>query len=323
MNWSGEYLPETLAGLTPARVAALVVIAVLALGLLYLRLSGGSDLSVPNGWVAGDLTMEPCSYSTEDGSVDADCGTLVVPENRNDPESRLIALPVTRIRSTSETPGDPVFRLEGGPGISNMTFPEASRLIDRHDVVLVGYRGVEGSSVLDCPEVESALKSAADFGERGSLQRSAEAFVDCAERLLGDGIDLDGYSLPQRVDDLEAVRTALGYDRINLLSYSVGTRTAMIYSWRYPEALQRSVMIAVNPPGHFFWDPETTDELLGDTRRSAPRTRTAPPAPTTSSLRCAAPPTCRAAGGSCRSKRATSRRPRSGACSRRMTKRPL
>ena len=56
---------------------------------------------------------------------------------------------------------------------------------------------------------------------------------------------------------------ALGYDRIDLLSESAGTRTAMIYSWRYPESIHRSVMIGVNPPGNFLWDAKTTDEQIG------------------------------------------------------------
>jgi hypothetical protein len=46
------------------------------------------------------------------------------------------------------------------------------------------------------------------------------------------------------------------------VSESVGTRTAMIYSWRYPTAIHRSVMIGVNPPGHFLWNPQTTDEQI-------------------------------------------------------------
>lgn len=53
---------------------------------------------------------------------------------------------------------DDAIRLEGGPGKTNMKFSKASRLADNHDVLLVGYRGVEGSSVLDCPEVESLLR---------------------------------------------------------------------------------------------------------------------------------------------------------------------
>jgi pimeloyl-ACP methyl ester carboxylesterase len=69
--------------------------------------------------------------------------------------------------------------------------------------------------------------------------------------------------MAQQADDLEAVRVALGYDRIDLLSESAGTRLAMIYSWRYPANVHRSVQIAVNPPGHFFWDGPTTDRQIG------------------------------------------------------------
>ena len=61
---------------------------------------------------------------------------------------------------------------------------------------------------------------------------------------------------------MEAARVALGYDRIDLLSESAGTRTAIIYSWRYPDSIHRSVMIGVNPPGHFLYYPRTTDEQI-------------------------------------------------------------
>jgi pimeloyl-ACP methyl ester carboxylesterase len=255
-------MPPTRA-FTLQRIVALVVISVLVLGLAYLRFAPGDEsISVPAGAQAGDLILEPCSYTTEKGSYAADCGTLVVPENRADPASRLIALPVTRIRAQSNDPSEPVFRLGGGPGITNMTFPNASRFADDHDIVLVGYRGVEGSSVLDCPEVVSALKGSADFLGDESMRAFSEALASCAQRLRDEGVDLAGYTLAQRVDDLEAARVGLGYDRINLISESVGTRTAMIYSWRYPKSIRRSVMIAANPPGHFLWDSQTTDEQI-------------------------------------------------------------
>jgi pimeloyl-ACP methyl ester carboxylesterase len=248
---------------TPARVVALGLIAVVVLGLGYLRFAPDEGLSVPANARAGDLTLESCEYATEAGSYAADCGTLVVPENRAEPGSRLIALPVTRIRARSEKPAEPVFRLQGGPGITNMTFSKASRLADDHDVVLVGYRGVDGSSVLDCPEVESALKHSTDLLGEKSLRASGDAFRACADRLADSGVDLAGYTLPKRVDDLEAARVALGYDRINLVSESVGTRTALIYSWRYPRSINRSVLIGANPPGHFLWAAKATDEQIG------------------------------------------------------------
>ncbi len=85
-----------------ARVTGLLLIAILALGLAYLNVaSGRSAVSVPAGAKAGQLTLHPCHYGTEQGSYAADCGTLVVPENRVDPKSRLIALPVTRIKARS------------------------------------------------------------------------------------------------------------------------------------------------------------------------------------------------------------------------------
>jgi pimeloyl-ACP methyl ester carboxylesterase len=248
---------------TPVRIVALTVIGLAVVGLAYLRFApDAGSVSVPKDAHAGELSLHSCHYATDKGSYTADCGTLVVPENRADAQSRLIALPVTRIRARSEHPAEAIFRLEGGPGITNMKFAKASRFADDHDVVLVGYRGVDGSSVLDCPEVESALKHSTDFLGQKSFLAYGDGFRSCANRLTDDGVDLAGYSLAQRVDDLEAARVALGYERIDLLSESAGTRTAMIYSWRHPRNIHRSVMIGVNPPGHFLWDAKTTDEQI-------------------------------------------------------------
>jgi pimeloyl-ACP methyl ester carboxylesterase len=249
--------------LTGPRIAALAVITLLIAGLAYVRFAPGDDpVSVWDGAEAGDLKMHDCTYATERGDVPADCGTLVVPENRADRRSRLIALPVTRIRAHSAEPREPIFRLEGGPGLSNMTFPQASRYTGARDVVLVGYRGVDGSSRLDCPEVTSVLKRSPDFLAADSEHDRVDAFEACADRLQRDGVDLAGYTVAQRVDDFEAARAALGYDRVDLVSESAGTRTAMIYAWRHPSSIHRSVMIGANPPGHFVWDPETTDAQI-------------------------------------------------------------
>jgi pimeloyl-ACP methyl ester carboxylesterase len=255
---------EEIRPFTPARIVALALCAVLAFGLAYLRFApDGEFVSVPVAATAGDLILKPCSYATEDGTYNADCGTLVVPENRADARSRLIALPVTRIPARSDHPREPVFLLQGGPGHTNMIFDKVSRYADNHDVVLVGYRGVDGSVRLDCPEVESALRHSADVLSEKTSQAYADAFRSCANRLTNDGVDLGSYGIAQQVDDMEAARAALGYNRINLLSESAGTRTAIIYSWRYPASIQRSIMIGVNPPGHFLWDGRTTDEQIG------------------------------------------------------------
>lgn len=248
---------------TGARVVALVFVVMLVSGLVDIRAAMTDDtLSVPDGAKAGDLLLHSCTYETEEGNEPADCGVLVVAENRTDPDSRLIALPVVRVRARSGSSAEPIFRLEGGPGITNMDFWQASRYVDHRDLVLVGYRGVDGSTRLDCPEVSSALAKGSDMLSEQSFLAYADAFRDCAARFAEDGVDVSSYGLVQQVDDMEAARVALGYDKINLLSESAGTRTAQIYAWRYPDSVHRSVMVGVNPPGHFLWDPEATDEQI-------------------------------------------------------------
>jgi pimeloyl-ACP methyl ester carboxylesterase len=249
---------------TLSRVVALALIALLVGGLVYLRFAPNSSVvSVPEGAKAGDLILQPCDYATENGSYAADCGTLVVPENRADPQPELIALPVTHIRARSDHPREPIFILQGGPGATNMPFDKVSRYADEHDVVLVGYRGVDGSVRLDCPEVEAALQHTTDLVSEKTSQAYADAYRSCANRLTSEGLDLGSYGVAQQVDDMEAARMALGYNRIDLLSESAGTRTGIIYSWRYPDSIHRSILIGVNPPGHFLYYPGTTDEQIG------------------------------------------------------------
>ena len=248
---------------TVARVVAVTLIVLLVAGMMAFRAAGAHEaVHVPSGAVSGDLRLHSCQYDTEDGSYDADCGTLVVPENRLDPRSRLIALPVTRVRATGLHKEAPVFYLQGGPGVTNMEFPYASRFAAHHDVVLVGYRGVDGSVRLDCPEVVSSLTGVKDLLATSTLDAYSAAFRTCATRLADSGVDLAGYNLVQRVDDMEAARTALGYRSINLISESAGTRTAMVYSWRHPHSIHRSVMLAVNPPGHYLYDGTTIDRQI-------------------------------------------------------------
>ena len=82
----------------------------------------------------------------------------------------------------------------------------------------------------------------------------------CAKRLERSGVDLAGYTLEEQADDIEAARVALGYKRIDLLSESAGTRLAMIYQWRYPNSVDRSVMVGVNPPGNFLYSGAEIDQ---------------------------------------------------------------
>jgi len=214
------------------------------------------------GVVAGDFSVVSCVHVARDVEYAAECGTLIVPENRYDESSRLIALPVKRIRASGDGPAEPIFYLTGGPGMSNMDYSDVQWFHENHDIVLVGYRGVDGTVYLGCPEVAETMGSGLPLMSREGMAAQGDAYAACAERLTAEGIDLDGYTVLEVVDDVEAARQALGYPRINLESASYGTRLAQIYTWRYPDRVHRSAMVAVNPPGRFWWDGAILEDQL-------------------------------------------------------------
>jgi pimeloyl-ACP methyl ester carboxylesterase len=249
----------------------IIIISSIALLSLMLAACGSAKkapVTVPAGAQAGDLVgLEPCTYKAGDVELAADCGTLAVPENRADPNSRLIALPVIRVRATGANPAEPIFRFSGGPGTSNLHFRHLEDVIENHDFVQVGYRGVDSSVVLDCPEISEAVRKARGILSDEALESYTAAGASCARRLQAEGVDLAGYTLTETIEDNEDARVALGYERINLLGGSYGTRLEMIYEWMYPDSLHRVVMLAVNPPGRFVWDAEVIDEQIEDYAR--------------------------------------------------------
>ncbi len=212
-----------------------------------------------------DLPLKRSAIKIEEGTFVVERGSLRVPENRSRAAAREIEIPIVRYRSRNAQPAEPIFWLDGGPGMSNLSFKPPVRLLDNHDVVLVGYRGADGSSILKCPEIGRALKGVAgDVLNSASRARLRRAVTQAAQNLIASGVDLEGYTIPEVVADLETAREALGYQRVNLLSGSYGTRVAQIYAQLHPDRIVRSIMIGVNPPGHFVWTPEATDAKLAD-----------------------------------------------------------
>lgn len=193
----------------------------------------------------------------------ADYGTITVSENRSNNLSRVIHLPVIRIHAKSENPKEPIFGMAGGPGQTNMNWLPIDSLLYDHDFVMVGYRGVDGSTVLDCPEVtEAMINGGDDLLSESSLKNISKSWVESFNRFKSARIDIDGYTIPETIEDMEVVRKIFKYERINILSESYGTRIAYIYGLKHPSMIFRTAMIGVNTPGNFIWDPIKTDELI-------------------------------------------------------------
>ncbi|HET9590161.1 MAG TPA: alpha/beta hydrolase [Anaerolineales bacterium] len=224
-------------------------------------------LDVPEGARAGQLAgLEACEYQPAGSKAKfaAECGTLVVPENWDKAATRLIALPVVRIPASGTNPAEPVFYLLGGPGLSNLSLAPPDWLPEDHDVVIVGYRGVDGTVRLACPDVTrliGAHKGKDLFSEQARAEYAA-AVGQCAAAHQAAGVDLAGYTVPNVVEDLEAARLAFGYDRINLFSQSFGTRIAQLYAYLHPGSLHRLVLFGIAKPGSLVDDPAVFDQMI-------------------------------------------------------------
>nr|WP_315171801.1 alpha/beta fold hydrolase [uncultured Flavobacterium sp.] len=191
-------------------------------------------------------------------------GYINVLENRDSDNTRIIKLPVVIYKSSNAIPLEPVFKLSGGPGESNIPDKISNAdLLKNHDFVFVGYRGADGSIQLKSKELTKAMKGLNDqLLSDASLDNIQKIKKDYFEKLKSNGIDINSYTIMNVIEDMEYARKALNYKKINLLSGSYGTRVALIYSYKYPSVIHRTVMDGPNPPGHFLWYPEKTEEIL-------------------------------------------------------------
>jgi pimeloyl-ACP methyl ester carboxylesterase len=248
------------------KVSKLRVSLVLILPMLFSCSNPGNNPSPSSGknadTRAGDLALKAGTYLIKGKRYRADIGTLSVRESRHDAVSRLIHLPVVRIRAAGGQPAEPVFLLAGGPGQTNIWKSPPEWLLADHDIVMIGYRGMDGSVSLACPEVEDALKVKAYPLSKENLETLGHAYEAAFRRITREGVDINRYTIVDVVDDMEDARKALGYQTIDLFSRSYGTRVAYIYGLRYPRSIRRSLMVGVNAPGHFVWEPGMVDAQL-------------------------------------------------------------
>lgn len=173
-------------------------------------------------------------------------GTFAVFEDRDSQEGRMIKLDVVVLHTTGPEPKpDPLFILAGGPGqdVSKRTRGYMKSWVrEKRDIVLVSQRGTGGDNKLEC-----AL-AANDDNLQGYLDPlfNRDAFRACLEELK-QKYDLTKYSTCMAADDLNEVRLALGYDKINIAGTSYGTRMALVYMRRHPETVRTAILNGVAP----------------------------------------------------------------------------
>lgn len=210
------------------RVAAMT----LAIALVAAGCSGG-----PSREVVKRVALKACTVG---GQLAARCGTVEVPEDWKDPEGRKISLRVVVVPAqTSQRMTDPLVYLEGwgGAATERATWAASTfwRLNQTRDLVFVDQRGTGGSRRLTCTGLGENLAFASDpTGVRTAVDR-------CLASVRKAGDPRHDTTLAA-VDDVDHVRQALGYDRINLYGGSYGVTAELAYLQRHGEHVRAAVL---------------------------------------------------------------------------------
>ena len=142
--------------------------------------------------------------------IDARCGTFVVPENRAKPNGRTIGLHVVVLPAFSKPARkDAVTYLAGGPG-------------------------------------DAATEQAVDQGQQLSALNMYRDILLVDQRGTGrsnpHGGDVTQYGTRMAMDDLDAVRAALGYRQLDVIGSSYGATAAQVYLKLHPSSVRTLIL---------------------------------------------------------------------------------
>ncbi len=204
-----------------------------------------SDLSfAENGSV---LELSDCRISVSPGSpgIAARCGTFERPLNPMDESAGTIDLKVAVIPALSLEPAtDPFVPVAGGPGQSTIRFYAGwtaafERIRQDRDILLLDQRGTGESAPMTCELDEDAIDG------KYSAEQTLRLTRECLDLLPHDP---RFFTTSVAVQDLEALRVALGYGQLNLYGASYGTRVAQHFARRYPDSTRTVILDGVVAP---------------------------------------------------------------------------
>ena len=198
----------------------------------------------------GALTFNACDLPQPHSSATtaAFCAPFVVPEDRSKPEGRKIDMRLALIKSDSALADGFVFFIAGGPGQSAVdAWPQVAPALaplrrNRH-VLLMDQRGIGGSNGLECESLPDDAESNLDFIEK----RTRECLAKVSKHS-----DPSQYTTTAAVEDIEALRIALGGPTLDVIGVSYGTRVAQQYLMRHPDGVRSVVLDSVAPNSLVF-----------------------------------------------------------------------
>jgi pimeloyl-ACP methyl ester carboxylesterase len=216
--------------------------------LVLKREENGAEPKPPTalGLTKGKINVEPCNASNL--TKDALCGKYEVFEDRTAKAGRKIALNILILPALAAKPApDPVFVIAGGPGqgAANVAKTAGDYLIllrRERDVVFIDQRGTGESNPLNCTRAGNKDEMSGYFAQASNL----DSVRECRAQLEKNA-NLTQYTTSIAMDDLDEVRAALGYDRINLHGGSYGTFAALVYMRQHGDRVRAAILEGVSP----------------------------------------------------------------------------
>ena len=235
-----------------AKRKATVLALLLAIGSATCDASfaGGSDTPVT-------FETGPCPAGEANAlaSLNAVCGTLMVPEKRSDPTEGKVQLPVAIVPSKRQPPEpDPVVYMAGGPGANAIA--QAQVLVNvgfnrNRNLIIMNQRGVAYTVPnLACPEIDMAFAAAVGlpYISPAHETKHVAATKACHDRLVAEGVDLSAFNTRENAEDYADLRKALKIEQWNVYGLSYGTDLALSLMRDHPEGIRSVIIDAVLPP---------------------------------------------------------------------------
>lgn len=234
-------------------------------------LAGSVLLSVPCGvGLAQRAGEEPIIFTAQNGeTADAFRGQFLVPENRADPDSRMITISYVRFAATGPQAGPPIIYLAGGPGGSGSgtaqgrRFPLFMAMREHGDVIAFDQRGTGSSErppTCVSSEVPDPARPTSDLDVTASYRAALD---ECVGFWQAEGVDLLGYTTRQSVADLSDLRTHLGADSVVLWGISYGSHLALAALNERPDEIDRVIIASAEGLDQTVKLPARTDAYIG------------------------------------------------------------
>lgn len=186
------------------------------------------------------------------------CSRVDVPLDRTGVVPGTVSLYVETLPALG-TPRGAMFVIAGGPGqgsahVFGLGSPSVAAnyryLFPGYTLVAYDDRGTGDSGVLRCPALQTTV----------TIDPEPDIAAACAESL---GPQRDFYSTHEHAEDLEAVRQALGVDKVALWGTSYGTKLALAYALAHPDHVERLLLDSVVPPERDTYETSVLQALPG------------------------------------------------------------